>query len=153
MNQPIRVLLVDDQQSARKGLKAVLAFYPEILIVGEAVNGQEAVQLVAEQRPNVVVMDLQMPVMDGVAATRLIKTRWPAIKVIVLTVQAARRGEAFAAGADTFLLKGNGPEALQQAILGETEATFSSDFNRCSKAVVPAIAPNASIKPARGPVS
>jgi DNA-binding NarL/FixJ family response regulator len=117
MNQPIRVLLVDDQQSARKGLKAILAFYPEFLVVGEAMNGEEAVQLVAEQRPNVVVMDLQMPVMDGVAATRLIKAWWPAIKVIVLTVQATRRNEAFAAGADTFLLKGNGPGALQHAIL------------------------------------
>ena len=117
MKQPIRVLIVDDQPSVRKGLKALLTFYPEILVVGEAVNGQEAVQLVAEQQPHVVVMDLQMPVMDGVAATRLIKTRWPAIKVIVLTVQAARCGEAFAAEADTFLLKGNGPEALRQAIL------------------------------------
>src|SRR4029450_11437286 len=100
MNQPIRVLIVDDQPSARKGLKAVLAFYPEVLVVGEAVNGEEAVQLVAEQRPHVVVMDLQIPVIDGVAATRLIKTRWPAIKVIVLTIQATRRNEAFAAGAD-----------------------------------------------------
>jgi DNA-binding NarL/FixJ family response regulator len=117
MNQPIRVLIVDDQPSARKGLKAVLAFYPEILVVGEAVNGQEAVQLVAEQLPHVVVMDLQMPVMDGVEATHLIKSRWPAIKVIVLTVQATRRGEALAAGAATFLLKGDGLEALQQAIL------------------------------------
>ena len=118
MNQAIRVLIVDDQPSARKGLKAILTFFPQVLVVGEAVNGEEAVQLVAEQQPNVVVMDLQMPVMDGVEATRLIKTRWPAIKVVVLTIQAARRGEAFAAGADTFLLKGDGPEALQTAILG-----------------------------------
>ena len=117
MNQPIRVLLVDDQPSALKGLKAILAFYPEILVVGEAANGQEAVRLVAEQQPDVVVMDLQMPVMDGVEATRLIKRQWPAIKVIMLTVQSVRRGEAFVAGADHFLLKGNGPEALQQAIL------------------------------------
>lgn len=117
MNQPIRVLIVDDQLSARKGLKAILAFSPRILVVGEAVNGQEAVQLVAEHQPNVVVMDLLMPVMDGVAATRLIKARWPATKVIVLTVQATRRSEALAAGADVFLLKGNGPEELQQAIL------------------------------------
>ena len=117
MNQPIRVLIVDDQQSARKGLIAVLAFYPDIFVVGEAVNGEEAMQLVVAHQPQVVVMDLQMPVMDGVAATRLIKTQWPAIRVIVLTVQAARRGEALAAGADAFLLKGNGPEALQNAIL------------------------------------
>jgi DNA-binding NarL/FixJ family response regulator len=117
MKQPIRVLLVDDQPSVRKGLKALLAFYPEILVVGEAVNGEEALQLVVEHLPQVVVMDLQMPVMDGVAATRLIKTQWPAIKVIILTVQAARRSEALAAGADIFLLKGNGPEVLPHAIL------------------------------------
>jgi DNA-binding NarL/FixJ family response regulator len=55
--------------------------------------------------------------MDGVEATRLIKKRWPAIKVIVLSVQATRRGEAFVAGADHFLIKGNGPDALQNAIL------------------------------------
>ena len=117
MNQPIRVLIVDDQLSARKGLKAILAFYPEILVVGEAANGEEAMKLIVERQPQVVVIDLQMPVMDGVAATRLIKTKWPSIKVIVLTIQASRRGEALAAGADTFLLKGNEPEALQNAIL------------------------------------
>lgn len=117
MNQPKRVFIVDDQPSALKGLKAILAFYPEMVVVGEAVNGQDAVRLVAEQQPDVVVMDLQMPVMDGVEATRLIKRQWPGIKVIVLTVQSVRRGEAFVAGADHFLLKGNGPEALQRAIL------------------------------------
>lgn len=117
MNQPTRVFIVDDQPSALKGLKAILAFYPEILVVGEAVNGEEAVRWVTDQQPDVVIMDLRMPVMDGVEATRLIKSQWPSIKVIVLTVQAARRGEALAAGADHFLLKGNGPETLQRAIL------------------------------------
>lgn len=117
MNPPKRVFIVDDQPSALKGLKAILAFYPGIRILGEAENGRDAVELIAQQQPDVVVMDLQMPVMDGVEATHLIKSQWPAIKVIVLTVQAARRVEAFAAGADYFLLKGNGPEELQQAIL------------------------------------
>ncbi len=117
MNQLIRVLIVDDQLSVRKGLKAILAFYPEILVVGEAANGAEAIKLIIDQQPQVVIMDLQMPVMDGVTATRLIKTEWPTIKVIVLTIQASRRAEALAAGADTFLIKGNEPEALQKAIL------------------------------------
>ena len=85
--------------------------------MGEASNGQEALAWIAQQQPDVVIMDLQMPVMDGVEATRLIKRQWPAIKVIVLTVQAARRAEALVAGADHFLLKGYGPEALQRAIL------------------------------------
>jgi DNA-binding NarL/FixJ family response regulator len=117
MNQPKRVFIVDDQPSTLKGLKAILAFYPDLLVVGEAVNGQTAVAQIAEEQPDVVIMDLRMPVMDGIEATRLIKQQWPAIKVIILTVQAARRGEAFAAGADHFLLKGNGPETLQRAIL------------------------------------
>jgi len=117
MNQPKRVFIVEDQPSAMKGLKAILAFYPAILVVGEAVNGQAAVAQIAEQQPDVVIMDLRMPVMDGIEATRLIKQQWPAIKVIILTVQASRRGEALAAGADHFLLKGNGPETLKRAIL------------------------------------
>ncbi|MEZ4623059.1 MAG: response regulator transcription factor [Caldilineaceae bacterium] len=117
MNQSKRVLLVDDQPSTIKGLKAILAFYPEILVVGEAVNGQAAVAQIAEQQPDVVIMDLRMPVMDGIEATRRIKEQWPAIKVIVLTVQATRRAEALMAGADHFLLKGNGPETLRRAIL------------------------------------
>lgn len=117
MNHPIRVLIVDDQPAARHGLRAILNFFPQILVVGEAVNGQEAMRLIAEYQPNVVIMDLQMPVMDGVVAIRLIKMRWPAIKVIVLTVQVTRRRAALAAGADRFLLKGNGPEELQEAIL------------------------------------
>lgn len=118
MNQPKRILLVDDQPSTIKGLKAILAFYPEILVVGEAADGQAAVAQVAEQQPDVVLMDLQMPVMDGIEATRRIKQQWPAIKVIVLTVQATRRAEALMAGADHFLLKGNGSETLRRAILG-----------------------------------
>lgn len=84
--------------------------------MGEAKNGQEAIESIAEQPPDVVIMDLQMPVMDGVEATRRIKKQWPAIKVIVLTVQAARRAEVLVAGADHFLLKGYGPEALLRAI-------------------------------------
>lgn len=117
MNQPKRLLIVDDQPSALKGLQAILAFYPALLVVGTATNGVEALQFVAAQQPDVVVMDLQMPVMDGIAATQQIKQQWPAIKVIVLTVQASRRAEAFSAGANHFLLKGNRPEALVQAIL------------------------------------
>lgn len=117
MNQKIRVLIADDQRSARQGLKALLAFAPQIEVVGEASNGQEAVELVAEKQPDVVLMDVQMPEMDGLEATRLIKDRWPQVKVMILTMFPSRRPEALAVGADHFLLKGGTAESLQDAIL------------------------------------
>jgi DNA-binding NarL/FixJ family response regulator len=86
-------------------------------VIGEASNGQEVVQLVAEKQPDVVLMDVQMPEMDGLEATRLIKKQWPQVKVMILTMFPSRRAEALAAGADHFLLKGCPAESLQDAIL------------------------------------
>ena len=106
MSQRRRVLVVDDQRPTRKGLKALLAFSPELEWVGEAADGQEAVNLVAERRPNVVLMDIRMPVMDGLEATRRIKSERPEVRVIVLTLDAEYQAEALAAGADAFLVKG-----------------------------------------------
>lgn len=117
MNQEIRVLIADDQRSTREGFKALLAFAPQIEVIAEASNGQEAVQLVAEKQPDVVLMDAQMPVMDGLEATRLIKDRWPQVKVIVFTMFPSRRAEALAVGADHFLLKGGAAKSLQDIIL------------------------------------
>jgi len=117
VSQKIRVLIADDQRSARQGLKALLAFAPQIEVIGEASNGQEAVELVAEKQPDVVLMDAQMPEIDGLEATRLIKNRWPQVKVMMLTMFPSRRPEAIAVGADLFLLKGGTAESLQDAIL------------------------------------
>jgi DNA-binding NarL/FixJ family response regulator len=117
MNQRIRVLIADDQQPAREGLRALLAYYPEVEIVGEATNGQEAVSLVAACQPDVVLMDMHMPVMDGVAATQGIKRNWPQVRVIALTMYAQYRAKACAAGADAFLMKGGSAESLLDAIL------------------------------------
>ena len=113
-----RVLIADDRPRSRSGLKAVLALRPEIEIVGEAADGQEAVRLVAECRPDVVLMDARMPVLDGVGATRLIKERWPEVRVVVLTIDASYRADALAAGADAFLVKGCPAEDLLTAISG-----------------------------------
>jgi DNA-binding NarL/FixJ family response regulator len=112
MTEPIRVLIVDDSLRARAGLRALLATWPEVEVVGEAINGQEAVQLVAENRPAIVLMDLEMPLMDGAQATRLIKHNWPDVTIIVITVNAAHRAAAVAAGADAFVSKGDAPERL-----------------------------------------
>jgi DNA-binding NarL/FixJ family response regulator len=118
MEQRIRVLIADDRPRSRDGLRALLAIWPTVEVICEAADGREAVQLVEECRPNVVLMDARMPVMDGLEATRLIKDRWPEVKVIVLTMYALHQADALAAGADAFLVKGCAAEELLEAILG-----------------------------------
>ncbi len=134
MPHPIRVLIADDNTRSRNGLRALLGTarlcpppacrtgthnetWPEVEVVGEAADGQEAVRQVTECRPDVVLMDARMPKMDGLEATRLIKNRWPRIKVVVLTMYTIYRTEAVAAGADAFLAKGCPDEELLAAIL------------------------------------
>jgi DNA-binding NarL/FixJ family response regulator len=119
MDQRIRVLIADDRLSSRDGLKALLATKLEIDIVGEATDGQQAVQLVEQCRPDVVLMDIRMPIINGLEATRIIKDRWPEVKVILLTMYPSYQAEAFAAGADAFLVKGCPTEDLLEAILQE----------------------------------
>ena len=116
MERRIQVLVADDRSQSRDGLRALLATWPEIEIVGEAANGQEAVRLVEEYQPDVVLMDARMPVMDGLEATRLIKGVRPEVRIIVLTMYSSRQAEALAAGADAFLIKGCSPEELLAAI-------------------------------------
>ena len=113
----MRVLIADDRSRSRDGLRALLVTWPEVEVVGEAADGQEAVRLVEECRPNVVLMDARMPAMDGLQATRLIKDRWPEVKVVVLTMYASYRADALAAGADAFLVKGCPADELLEAIL------------------------------------
>jgi DNA-binding NarL/FixJ family response regulator len=113
----VRVLIADDRQPARQGLKAQLNLSPQVEVIGEAMDGQAAVHLVAEHHPDVVLMDMQMPVMDGLEATRRIKSQWPEVKIVALTMYARYRTEALAAGTDTFLLKGCTAQELQDAIL------------------------------------
>ncbi len=112
MARPIRVLIADDHVRTRDGLRALLVTWAEVEVVGEATNSQEVVRLVDEVRPDVVLMDLQMPVMDGLQATRLIKDRWPEVSVIILTMYGTQQTAALAAGADAFVIKGGTPERL-----------------------------------------
>jgi DNA-binding NarL/FixJ family response regulator len=86
--QKIRVLIVDDHTMVRQGLRAVLQSYPNIEVVGEASNGEEAVSSVEKLQPAVIVMDIGMPSLDGVGATRLIKMQHPQIAVVGLSVNA-----------------------------------------------------------------
>jgi DNA-binding NarL/FixJ family response regulator len=127
MAQLLRVLVADDNAHARAGLRALLATWPEVEVVGEAADGQEAVRLVAEHLPDIVVIDLQMPVLDGAQATRMLKQRWPSLTVIVLTLYAAEEAQALAAGADAFVVKGVAPDLL--AAIGLEGANAPADRN------------------------
>lgn len=118
-----RLLIADDRARSRDGLRALLATWPGMEVVGEATDGQEAVRLVKELSPDVVLMDVRMPVMDGLEAARIIKREWPRIRVVVLTMYVSHRPEARAAGADAFLVKGCPPEDLLAAISGEGSPT------------------------------
>ena len=118
VSQPVRVLIADDNVATRLGLKLALNLYSDIEVVGEAANGGEAVRLVAEVQPDVVLIDGKMPIIDGLEATRLIKSQWPEIRVIMLTMCAEYQAGAIDAGADASLLKDGGSvDALRDTIL------------------------------------
>jgi len=117
MIERCKVLIADDNDRARVGLRALLALRPEIEIVGEAADGEEAVQKVRDGRPDAVLMDARMPQMDGLEATRQIKSHWPQVRIVVVSMYASHRAEALAAGADAFLVKGCPAGELLDAIL------------------------------------
>ncbi len=118
MASPIRVLIVDDHEIVRKGIRALLATKHDIQVVGEAGNGEEAVAQSQALRPDVVLMDLMMPKMDGIQATREITSTLPVTRILVLTSFVADEQvfPAIKAGALGYLLKDSGPQELVQAI-------------------------------------
>jgi DNA-binding NarL/FixJ family response regulator len=128
MERPLRVLIADAVPRARAALAALLSGWPDIDVVGAAANGSEVVQMVWDNHPDVVVLDVNMPLLDGLEATRAIRRRQPATRVIVLTLYADYRSAALAAGADAFLLKGC-PIAELARMLRQHQA--NSAANRC----------------------
>lgn len=114
----VRVLLADDQALFREGLRTLLSVEPSVLVVGEARDGQEVLRLVEQVHPAVVLMDLRMPGLDGVAATRRLRARFPRTQVLVLTTfdDDASIFEAVRAGAVGYLLKDASAETLVAAI-------------------------------------
>jgi NarL family two-component system response regulator LiaR len=118
MGDPIRVILVDDHNMVRMGLKAYFATLPDITVVGEAGTGEEAVRLAADLAPDVVLMDLIMPGMDGVAATRQVRRVSPRTQVIVVTSyhEDEHIFPAIRAGALSYVLKDIDPDDLAEAI-------------------------------------
>ena len=143
----IRVLLVDDQALFREGLETLLSVHKDIQVVGEASNGQEAVEVAASVRPDVVLMDVRMPVLNGVGATRRLKKALPQCRVIVLTTfdDDEYVFDALRAGAVGYLLKDVASaqlvEAIRAAARGESilepsvAAKVIAEFTRVSSMV------------------
>jgi len=125
----IRVLLVDDQEIVRQGLATILRYAPGIEVVGEAGDGQEAIDLAGQLRPDVVLMDLKMPRLGGIPATRHICQAWPETHVIILTTYNAEDlvFEGVKAGAKGYLLKDTSSEMLVEAIRGVVRGESSVD--------------------------
>jgi DNA-binding NarL/FixJ family response regulator len=117
-NPRIRVLAADDQRVVREGLAMLLGLLPDIEVVGTAADGEEALALADELRPDVVLMDLRMPRLDGVEATRRLRASHPEIKVVVLTTYADDRSviDALRAGALGYLTKDAGADEIRQAL-------------------------------------
>ncbi len=117
--RPVRILIADDMASVRQELRVLLQLTGDVQVVGEAANGQEAVALAEELCPDVVVMDLEMPVVDGIAAARTIRQRELAQRIIVLSVHADAEAmqRAREAGADVFVDKAASLETLLSVIV------------------------------------
>jgi DNA-binding NarL/FixJ family response regulator len=125
----IRILICDDQAIVCEGLQAILSTAPDIEVVGVANDGAQAVDMIAETHPNVVLMDLKMPVMNGVQATRRIREQHPEVHVLVLTTYDADEWvfDAIRSGASGYLLKDTPREKLIEAIRETAEGKTPID--------------------------
>ncbi|MFN2251842.1 MAG: response regulator transcription factor [Anaerolineae bacterium] len=124
--KPLRVLVADDSPDSRAGLKALLETAPGVTVVDVAKDGLEAVRLADEHRPDVAVIDVRMPLLDGLDATRRIKRSWPSTRVIAISMCAAFRAGAAAAGADAFLVKGCSSDELVAAVVAGRSAVSTA---------------------------
>lgn len=112
----MRLLIADDRERTRRAVRALLAAHPGFEVVGEASDGQQAIHQVEQLAPDLVILDLRMPRLDGIAATAEIKRRWPRVRVVVHSLAVDRRDDALAAGADAFVAKAGQPDELLEAL-------------------------------------
>jgi YesN/AraC family two-component response regulator len=110
------LLIVDDRLHSRHALRALLSAHPDFQLIGEAANGREALDLLKQAEPDVVLMDVRMPVMDGITATRLVKQQFPHVKILILSEAFEYQGASLEAGADAFLSKGEREELLLRTL-------------------------------------
>ena len=160
-DQPLRVVIADDQASVREGLVLLLGGLPGIDVVGAAADGEQALTLVAEQQPDAILLDLHMPVLDGIGATRRLVAEHPGVAIVVLTTYADDGSviEALQAGARSYLTKDADrtdiARALQAAAGGLTvfdprvRATLLAAASSAPPAAEPGSAPLSA--PSRGP--
>jgi DNA-binding NarL/FixJ family response regulator len=150
----VRVLICDDQTVVREGLAAILSTDPGIEVVGLASNGEEALELVAETQPDIVLMDLKMPVMNGVQATQSLQREHPQVRVLVLTTYSADEWvfDAVRAGASGYLLKDTRRDELVAAIKGTLEGKTYLDPTIAGKVMKQVAAGPAAPKPDQRPV-
>jgi DNA-binding NarL/FixJ family response regulator len=149
---PIRLLVVDDHALFRKGLVSLFGESRDIEVVGEAANGLEALEKARELMPDIILMDLSMPVMGGLAATRRIKEEIPYVRIVILTIQEEDQSlfEAIKSGAQGYLLKSIEPQVLfdtlcrvaqgDASISGMMAAKLMSEFSRQATQKAPAAA-------------
>lgn len=123
----MKLLIVDDQALIREGIEMMLSLYDDMEVIGQAVNGREAVSMVEEKHPDVVLMDIRMPVMDGVEATGIIKSKYPDVKVLILTTfnEDEYIFQGLKNGADGYVLKDIKSDELIRAIRGVNEGNVS----------------------------
>lgn len=118
VKQVIKLVIADDNLHALRGLRAILTSQPGVEVAGEASRGDEAIALVERLQPDVALLDVRMPMMDGIQATRIIKKRWPQVRVVLISMYTEYQAEALFTGADAFLVKGCPADELLSAVTG-----------------------------------
>lgn len=148
----IRILLVDDQAIIRQGLRSMLESNPDMDVIGEAENGQRAIEQIPTLQPDLVLMDIRMPVMDGVAATQAIAQHYPQTRVLVLTTfdDDEYVSQAMRLGAKGYLLKDTEPDELALAIRAVYKGHTQLGPGLFEKVLMPVPVPPPSVEPPPG---